>query len=842
MKSEDDGIDWPIEYHKDTKMPSSLMARVKAAQSSSSSTPPPSSISSSSASKAPKKTSSLAAAAAAASATSDRQTYTSMNNKSTFVPSYELNPLNATASVNNVNEIVKIAVAETNAVSSSNSIALANNNNSHQDDLQNVAKSTTNPTTSSSPIIATPEKTLIEQLLQCQTKKQSSSSISSRRIQPAEYFMCSQSEALDRQTHMELSPFECYPSSLSGSPTKISTVSKKNDGGTSTEFSSPQCSTKFTTTTAANNSNSAARRIRPKYHAQHVVKKYRRSAAGGGTLNEISERNIRTLEQLAGTVEYLIEDVFVWQMPPPTSYSNTLSDGTVSTTARSGDDPNEISIWEDNDNDDQLQLGEQQPQQHTPFSLSDTVAFIDDRLRAVQKDLVTLLGNLDIGSSSSNSSSNNNISSKRLHRKQLQLKQTVRTMQSKMVRYNILTSYLLSDVPSSKYEGKFGARALRTALTCYLNLSSTLDDDYNHDSSCTTTAARQQQQLQYRKECQTKDEIMAYMALLHASAVLRSEEQALPPPSAGEVTTSLMEDSGSGWGALLSTFCKHVFVVGGGGVAVAVAAGRGGASHDNNGGGGDNNEYCQKSLVEKYPRWKWALTLACLAQEGNFQGYLKLLQKGPSLLTALSPSSSTTKLTKEEEVDNARFLLLARCCASHSLNLIRLGQLRRYNHSFGKGEKVSGKDLARLLHFDNDANDDGSSRAKLAIDFCRDAGLPIVEKEGAIELHVAMKSAPISSSKDGPIKRMCNPGRRNDYFVFGSCLEDTSRRSVDLLTNQLNECGMQQNVEDWEDCVEANDDAKGSCLPNDNLVKIEARVDEDGVAIPSIQVIQTLMG
>eukprot|EP00985_Skeletonema_marinoi_P023706 scaffold15930_cov73-Skeletonema_marinoi.AAC.1 len=55
---------------------------------------------------------------------------------------------------------------------------------------------------------------------------------------------------------------------------------------------------------------------------------------------------------------------------------------------------------------------------------------------------------------------------------------------------------------------------------------------------------------------------MAYMALLHSSAVLRSEETALSPSSAGEVTSSLMEESGSGWGALLSTFCKHVVATG----------------------------------------------------------------------------------------------------------------------------------------------------------------------------------------------------------------------------------------------------------------------------------------
>ncbi|KAL7493132.1 hypothetical protein ACHAWT_002237 [Skeletonema menzelii] len=751
-------------------MPSSLMARVKAAQSSSN---PPSSSKPPAA--APTKTSSLAVAARR---TPNIGNYTS-HDKSTFVPSYKLNPLNAAAASKNTkidrsaNDTVKTAAA------------VKTNDSPPKGDLPNVTSASSDPNTTPSTLSKTTtsqEKTLIEQLLQCQSK------IPPSRIYPAEFSMCSQSEAIDRQDHMELSPFECHPSSLEGIATKISTVSKNDN---EIPFSSPQCSTKFTAVN--NNGSSTPRRIRPKFHAQYVVKKYRRSAAGGGTLSEISEGCIRTLEQLNGTVDYLIGDLFVWQMPPPPSVAD---EATLSAKCGGEEDPNEISIWGDDDDDDQLL-------QHTPFSLSDTVSFIDDRLRAVQKDLVTLSpGHLELGSPT-----NSSITLKRLHRKQLQVRQTVRNMQAKMVRYNILTSYLLSDVPSSKYEVKFGARALRTSLTCYLNLSSTLDDEYDNDKQIDSASGHLPQ---YTKECQTKDEIMAYVALLHSSAVLRSEEKALPPSSAGEITSSLMEDSGSGWGALLSTFCKHV--VASGNVAV----------------GG-----C-KSLVEKHPRWKWALTLACLAQEGNFQGYLKLLQKGPSTVL----SSSSTALSKEEEVDNARFLLLARCCASHSLNLIRLGQLRRYNHSFGKGEKVAGKDLAQLLHF---RDTDSGSGAKLAIEFCRDSGLPIVEKtvEESVELYVAMKSAPISVSKDGPIKSMCNPGRMNDCFVFGSCLEDTTSLRVDSLANQLNECVIQQRVEDWEDNVKY-DDAEGSCS-SINLFKIEARVDEDGVAIPSSQIIRALV-
>lgn len=747
-------------------MPSSLMARVQAAQqSSSSSAKGPSSA-------APKKTTS--SLAAAASKTGGHVG----NNTSKYVPAYKLNPLNAASSGLDAKNVSQ--GAENIATTTGAAADFSSPSNTPKDYISTPTFKQTSPTTETN---TKEEKSIIEKLLQNEKNQQ----LSHHHI-PSSYHMCSESEAIDRQTHMELSPFECYPSSLTSGSSTISTTSTNNNNYNNTIA---QCSS-----SGGGGASTNARRIRPKHHPQYVIKKYRRSAAGGGTLSEASEGCIRTLEQLDATVEYLIMEIFVWQMPPPTSLTTTGG-------ALGNDDPNEISIWKDNEEEDD----DDQEEQHTPFSLCDTVAFIDDRLRAVQKDLVTLLGNIEQDNGLV-TVGDNKIGAKRIQLKQLQMKQTVRKMQAKMVRYNILALYLLSDVPPSKYEVKFAARALRTSLTCYLNLSSTLDDDYNIDETSTTA-----KQLQYKEEYQTKDEIMAYMALLHSSAVLRSEEQALPPPSSGEVTTSLMEDSGSGWGALLSTFCKHVFV------DVAVGAGKkeknGVANHES-------------SLVKKYPKWKWALHLACMAQEGNFQGYFHMLQKGP-----LS-SSSTITLTREEEVNNARFLLLARCCASHSLNLIRLGQLRNYNHSFGKGEKVSGKDLARLLHFDDI---DEESSAKLAIDFCRDAGLPVVEKgvvvggEEMTELHVAFKTAPITIKEDAPIKRICNPGRRNDTFVFGSCLEDTSHQ-VNSLANQLDECFIGENVDDWED-IQAGD--------AESNFKLEARMDEDGVKILSCQVIRSLM-
>ena len=252
--------------------------------------------------------------------------------------------------------------------------------------------------------------------------------------------------------------------------------------------------------------------------------------------------------------------------------------------------------------------------------MSETVSFVDDRLRAVQKDLVTLLGNTQRPTQNSSHGDNNSVSARRERIKYLRSQCTARTMQARMVRYNILASYLLSAMPGSKYEAKFGARALRTALTCYLNLSGNIHDDYGmasvgnngNNSGCGG------QKKQYDEELRTQDEIMAYAALLHSSAVLRSEEAALPPTHAisagGDVTSSLMEDDGGGWGAMLGTYRKHV------------ATNRGRERRTSTSGD------CGSCGVidEEHPRWKWALELGAAAQDGNYVRYLALLEGGPA--------------------------------------------------------------------------------------------------------------------------------------------------------------------------------------------------------------------
>ena len=759
---------------------SSLMARLKATQGMQAAdnrsknvvTPEPSNNMSSSSLKGRRPSSSLAAAAAYSGAT-----IKPANESVKYVPQYKKNPLNSAASTRAVSKSSSVTTANVESIptvaTKTTTVATPALVNINNDDV--IATKSHAPT-SHAPM----KMTLIQQLLK-HTKTPNNNI-------PPPFSMCSESEAYDRQQHLELSPFECNPGSIKSGV--ISIASSSTHHGKHVESMAIQ--------------KAEAKRHRPTFNAQYVIKKYRRSAAGGGTLSEASDKCPRTLDQLVTTVDYLLGSVLPCQLPPPSpavevddrSYPNT--------------DPNEISIWGDTPVKERSQ---KISQEHLPFSLCDTVSFIDDRLRAVQKDLVTLLGNMDSSSviSSSSDSNNNSVSTKRQQLKQQRIKSTVRDMQAKMVRYNILASYLLSDVPSSKYEVQFGARALRTSLTCYLNLSTTIHEEYQ-------TATSNNKDSQYEKECQTQDEIMAYMALLHSSAVLRSEETSLPPPTSSEFTSSLMEDSGGGWGALLSTFCKHIL------------------NEKNINTNGESG-----MIVEKYPRWKWALELACVAQEGNYQRYFTLLENGPTYSSLKSNSAPESTGKEVTEADNARFLILARCCTSHSLNLVRLAQLRRYNHSFGKGEKVSATDLARLLRL---KDKDEMKRAELAADLCRNVGLPIVEKEMGDEKvsFVTIKSAPISVKGDESIQRICNPGRMNDIFVFGSKFEENrDNDDVESLTKQmLVQCDVQ---EDWEDC---DDEDLGATTNSTHGMKISswseaARKDEDGVLIPSSNVLRNLI-
>jgi hypothetical protein len=264
-----------------------------------------------------------------------------------------------------------------------------------------------------------------------------------------------------------------------------------------------------------------------------------------------------------------------------------------------------------------------------------------------------------------------------------------------------------------------------------------------------------------------------------------------------------MEESGSGWGALFSTFAKYAIAQDGPALVSA----------------------------SKYPRWKWALELASLVQCGNYQHYFTLLEQGPSYSSADLTSSTVLETSSEAVSYNARFLILARCCSSHSMNLIRLSALRRCNHAFGKGEKVPVLDLARLLRFhpSNALDDEVDSSSKRALEFCRDAGLPVIDNSDTAPntCFVVMKSAPIEISGDESIGRMCTPGRSNDSFVFGTQFLEQNHDIVSSLTDRLHKVNMNESIDNWEEHF-----CDGFSLDSNSWDDVQGRIDDDRVMIP----------
>ena len=364
-----------------------------------------------------------------------------------------------------------------------------------------------------------------------------------------------------------------------------------------------------------------------------VVKKYRRSAAGGGvsSASSAARGGARPIDVLMATVDHLLGTVLATQRVHP---KNVME----------------------------------------PRSLAATVSFVDDRIRAVQVDLTTSL-----------------LDSKRTDKCWAK----IRTLQAKLVRYGILVSYLLSDLPSTKYEAKFGRTALRTAIDSYF---AAWNASFGSGSSRGVYATKPTD-----KELAERDEMLSYEALMHVSEGLRKVETALP-------TYEAADGAEGGCGAVLASY------LGRGGTSAEVPA-------------------LTDDPVES--KWTTALEVAAAADQGNLIHIFRLLVD----------TSHTVSAIYEH-----RWKVLARCCVVPAINVIRIGLVRRYNKSFGKLEKIPGEDLARLLCLPS---------AESAVRVCSDIGLPTEDGK------VTMKAAPISITDKGAIKRMTNPGRAEDEFVFG---------------------------------------------------------------------------
>ena len=359
--------------------------------------------------------------------------------------------------------------------------------------------------------------------------------------------MCTAEEAYDRERHMELSEFEA----------------------TENTFHLPP-----------------SRRIAD---ATLCIKKYRRSAAGGGTASSFSQSssesdekpsNFRSLTELDDAVEHLLKSILCHQK----SHHENM----------------------------------------TPRPLSKTAAFVDDRLRAVQVDYV-------VGHSTTNNSTYEDFHfAHRFH--------------SRMIRYNILIGYLMSEphVSPSKFEHKFNAHALQSSFSNYFQLFT------NHLNLV-------QSHNDYQSHLETLDEMMCYATILNVSSVLLKQEIMFNATSLCK-RLPLFQD-GSSFG-LLSYANLYLNL---------------------------KPSLSSTKDEEMFPKWKWAIEVALAADLGNFIRCLDLVIEKCDFI-----------LEKNHIQRESRWKCLVRCLLSPTLPTMRIGLLRWYNKSFGKGEKVSGADVSSI--------------------------------------------------------------------------------------------------------------------------------------------------
>ena len=301
-----------------------------------------------------------------------------------------------------------------------------------------------------------------------------------------QWSMCSADEADDRQRYNEISIFEC---SNPNDTTLVNPKLRKSD-------------------------------------PYKCIKKYRRSAAGGGVEGYNSDNSSyrRSFEDLDQTVNYLLGIIF----------------STQTTDEKSG----------------------------FRASLLQTVLFIDDRIRAVQVDLTTLMGK-----GMDNFRSNISL---------------IRKIQLKILRYHLLSQHLLSNLSTNKYEWKFGQKALTTAITSYF---ATWDVQNENNSA---------------QDDMDLDEVMCYSSLLHVASIINSRETSIQSYNCSvskQKWCGLTCEDGHGMSAILSLYRKYGLFVKRGFV---------------------NND--SSIPLSSFPKYQWALRIAADVETGNYLSVIRLLK------------------------------------------------------------------------------------------------------------------------------------------------------------------------------------------------------------------------
>ena len=381
-------------------------------------------------------------------------------------------------------------------------------------------------------------------------------------MRPKPWSMCSSIEANDRTQHKELSIFEC---------------------------------TLETTTRPFN-------QRRP--DGTKCIKKYRRSAAGGGTRTYNGEARHRSLATMEQTVEYLLRVILSRQSSCPNMASQ---------------------------------------------SLVHAVNFVDDRVRAVQVDLTTLLG--------SYSSRGRRISSHMWSR--------VGRIQARLIRYNLVIQYLLSDLDGKQYEWKFARTALTTCLTSYL-------DTWNNDQGLERGD----------DDWEELDEMLSYTALLHISTVLNKRELAVPSGSTLRQQCGLERQEGEGMSAILGLAQKYCYQ------KRRCLDGKVPELEEEKEEGGSY-------LKQSFPKYHWALQFAIAVDTGNYVKCIRILKE--DIEGRENEDGDTNPYLMRLHLSltvQARWKILSRCCMAQIMPIVRIGLIRYYNKSFMKKEQIQGPDVS----------------------------------------------------------------------------------------------------------------------------------------------------
>jgi hypothetical protein len=437
------------------------------------------------------------------------------------------------------------------------------------------------------------------------------------------------------------------------------------------------------------------------------VKKYRRSAAGGGVnvnVNDNDKHESRSILDLEISADYLIGRIFANQQSDHDGMEESVSPTSTSTSTSTSTCC-------------QYQL-----------SLAQTANFVDDRLRAVQVDLTTLLGRMEMeqmdrhehagtsisgSTSGSGSISGNDISS---------ISSTVRTIQVKLIRYNILAQHMLSGLGSDRYQWSFAQKALTTAISSYFatfhgtghahgtghvtghgtghvtghGTGHGTGHAHAHGTGHAHAHAQQPENMGYQKDL---DEIMSYAALLHIATLVKKNEMALPQTSSTGQQCGLALDGGTGISAILGLYKRYVNENVNVDVDVDVNVNHVTSTTDSERSDRErsDSDSDRSDLSHSYPKYQWALQVASAIENGEFLSALRLLRPPMSTSTSMSMSTSTTSIgirTKE----TSQWEIMSRCCVAQVVPLLRIGLLRRYNKSYGKNEKVADTDVSVYIY------------------------------------------------------------------------------------------------------------------------------------------------